>query len=71
MKAVLVGVGVLLAAIGGVIAYRALYLEPAAAVVITNTDVREVPNTMRVVGGLALLVGGAILAFLAARKRAR
>lgn len=71
MKAVLVCVGVLLAAIGGVIAYRALYLEPAAAVVITNTDVREVPNTMRVVGGLALLVGGAILAFLAARKRTR
>jgi hypothetical protein len=70
LKAVLVCVGVLLAAIGGVIAYRALYLEPAAAVVITNTDVREVPNTMRVVGGLALLAAGAAIAFLAARKRA-
>ena len=70
MKAVLVCVGILLAAIGGVIAYRALYLEPAAAVVITNTDVREVPNTMRVVGGLALLAAGAAIAFLAARKRA-
>ena len=71
MKVVLTIAGILLAAIGGVIAYRALYLEPAAAVVITNTDVREVPNTMRVVGGLALLVGGATLAFLSARKRAR
>ena len=46
MKVVLVIVGILLAAAGGVIAYRALYLEPAAAVVITNTDVREVPNTI-------------------------
>ncbi|MGI8732604.1 MAG: hypothetical protein ACR2LM_04795 [Pyrinomonadaceae bacterium] len=71
MKALLIIAGIILAAFGGVIAYRALYLEPPAAVVITNTDVRELPNTMRVVGGVALMVGGAALAFLAARKRAR
>lgn len=70
LKVVLIIAGLLLASAGGVIAYRALYLEPAAAVVITNTDVREVPNTMRVVGGLALLATGAAIAFLAARKRA-
>lgn len=69
MKAILVIAGILLAAVGGVIAYRALFLEPAVAVVITNTDVREVPNTMRVVGGAALLAAGAALAFLAARRK--
>jgi len=69
MKAALIIVGLLLAAIGGVIAYRALYLEPASAVVITNTEVREVPNTMRILGGAALLVGGATIAFLAARRK--
>ena len=71
MKVALIILGLLLGACGGVIAYRALYLEPPAAVVITNTDVREVPNTMRVVGGVVLMVGGATLAFLAARKRTR
>lgn len=71
MKVALIILGLLLGAFGGVIAYRALYLEPPAAVVITNTDVREVPNTMRVVGGVVLMVGGATLAFLAARKRTR
>ena len=71
MKVALIILGLLLGAFGGVIAYRALYLEPPAAVVITNTDVREVPNTMRVVGGVVLMVGGATLAFLAARKRAK
>ena len=69
MKIVLVIAGILLATAGGVIAYRALYLEPAAAVVITNTEVREVPNTMRIIGGAALLVGGATIAFLAARRK--
>jgi hypothetical protein len=62
-------VGILIAAIGGVIAYRALFLEPSAAVVITETEVRELPNTARMVGGMAMLALGAIVAFLAARKR--
>jgi uncharacterized protein YjeT (DUF2065 family) len=61
--------GIVVAAIGGVIAYRALFLEPSAAVVITETDVRELPDTARVVGGMALLAIGAVVAFLAARKR--
>jgi ABC-type enterochelin transport system permease subunit len=63
--------GVVIAAIGGVIAYRALFLEPTSAVVITETEVRELPNTARVVGGVALLAIGAIVAFLAARRRSR
>jgi hypothetical protein len=61
--------GIVIAAIGGVIAYRALFLEPSSAVVITETEVRELPNTARVVGGIALLTIGAIIAFLAARRR--
>lgn len=60
--------GIATAAIGGVIAYRALFLEPSSAVVITETEARELPNTARVVGGIALLAIGAIVAFLAARK---
>jgi hypothetical protein len=50
-------------------AYRAMFLEPTAAVVITNTEVREVPNTMRILGGAAMFVFGATLAFLAARRK--
>jgi hypothetical protein len=61
--------GIVISAIGGVIAYRAMFLEPSAAVVITETEVRELPNTARVLGGMALLVIGATVAFLAARKR--
>ena len=71
MKVFLIIAGILLAAVGGVTTYRALFLEPPAAVVITNTEVRDVPNTMRVVGGAALLIAGTTLAFLAARKRTR
>ena len=69
LKIILVVVGILLAALGGVMFYRALYLEPSAALVITNTEVREVPNTMKVIGGAAMFVGGATLAFLAARRK--
>ena len=62
--------GIVLAAVGGVVAYRAYFLEPSAAVVITNTEVRELPDTFRVIGGIALLIAGAALAYTAAlRKR--
>ncbi|HEU0046943.1 MAG TPA: hypothetical protein VFQ43_04960 [Nitrososphaera sp.] len=69
LRAIAVIVGVVLAAIGGVIAYRALFLEPSSAVIITNTEVRQLPNTSRVVGGIAMLAIGACVAFLAGRKR--
>ncbi len=61
--------GIVIAALGGVIAYRTLFLESSSAVIVTETDVRELPNTARVVGGIALLAIGAIVAFLAARIR--
>ncbi|MGI9166793.1 MAG: hypothetical protein ACR2G5_10485 [Pyrinomonadaceae bacterium] len=61
--------GLAIAALGGVIAYRAYFLEPSSAVIITSTEVRELPNTARVVGGLALIIVGAAMAFLAGRTR--
>ena len=61
-------IGVVLAALGGVIAYRAAFLEPNAAVVVTDRDVREVPDMLRIVGGVALLLAGAAIAFFAARR---
>ena len=59
----------MIAAVGGVVAYRAYFLDPSAAVVITNTDVREVPDYFRIVGGLVLLVVGAAIAYTAALRR--
>ncbi|CAN5847973.1 hypothetical protein BH18ACI4_BH18ACI4_17230 [soil metagenome] len=61
--------GIVIAALGGVIAYRTLFLEPSSAVIVTDIEVRELPNTARLVGGVALLAIGAIVAFLAARIR--
>lgn len=70
LKAILTVLGIVLAAFGGVVAYRAFFVEPAAAVVISNEGVRQLPDTFRVVGGLALLIVGAALAFTTAlRKR--
>jgi hypothetical protein len=54
-----------------VIAYRAYFLDPVAAVVISNEGVRELPDTFRIVAGLALLVIGAALAFTAAVRRSK
>lgn len=62
-------VGILLAAIGGVLAYRALFVVPRAAVVITETSVREMPDIWRILTGIALLLAGACLAFFALRPR--
>jgi hypothetical protein len=62
-------IGLAIAAWGGVIAYRALFLEPAATVVITNESVREYPDILRAGLGLLMLVGGACLAFFALRRK--
>jgi hypothetical protein len=62
---------ILLAALGGVIAYRTAFVAPRAAVVITETGINEVPDVRRIMLGLTLLVVGACLAFFAARTRRR
>ena len=69
LRPILVIFGVVIAAVGGVIAYRAYYLEPRAAVVITNTDVRELPDYFRVITGIVLLIVGAAIAYMAALRK--
>ena len=68
LKSVAVIFGIVLAAVGGVIAYRALFLEPSTAVVISSRGVRELPDTFSVVEGFVLLIVGAGIAFTAARR---
>jgi hypothetical protein len=70
MRALVLIVGILAATAGGVITYRALYVEPKSAVVITETEIRQIPNQARVVGGALMFVSGSALAlFAATRKR--
>ena len=69
MRVFLIIFGIALAAAGGVLAYRSYFVEPGAAVVITETTVREVPNMARVFGGLLLLLAGTALALFAALRR--
>ena len=71
MKVLLLIVGLLLATVGGVITYRALYVEPRSSVVITDSDIRELPNYTRVVGGALLFVGGTALALFAAVRKVK
>jgi hypothetical protein len=71
MKTLLLIVGILLATAGGVITYRALYVDPKSAVVITETGIRQIPNQARVVGGALLFVGGTALALFAATRKVR
>jgi hypothetical protein len=69
MKALVLIIGILLATVGGVMTYRALYVEPKSAVIITDTDIRQLPNYARVVGGALLFVGGTALALYAATRK--
>jgi hypothetical protein len=69
MKALFLIVGMLVATAGGVITYRALYLEPKSAVIRADTgDIKEIPNYTRVIGGALLFVGGSALALYSVRK---
>jgi hypothetical protein len=69
MRIIALIVGLAIAATGGIIAYRAFFLEPTTTIVITDTNVRELPNTLRIAGGLIMLIAGASLAFFAARRK--
>jgi hypothetical protein len=71
MKALLLIVGIMLATAGGVVTYRALYVEPKSAVVITESEIRQLPNYTRVVGGALLFVGGTALALYAAVRKVK
>jgi hypothetical protein len=69
VKYILIIVGLLIATVGGVIAYRALFLEPSAAVVITSSEVKELPNYTKIGAGVLLLIIGAAVTFLAVRPK--
>ncbi|HBB87135.1 MAG TPA: hypothetical protein DC047_05930 [Blastocatellia bacterium] len=69
LRAIAIILGIVLAAVGGVIAYRAYFLEPAAAVIISEHGVRELPDTYRTIEGIVLLILGAVMAFFAARRK--
>jgi hypothetical protein len=71
LRAIVIIFGIILAAVGGVIAYRAFFIDPAAAVVISERGVRELPDTLRVVEGVVLLIVGAAVAFAAAVRKKR
>jgi hypothetical protein len=69
VRVFLVIFGIVLAAAGGVLAYRSYFVEPSVAVVITDTTVRELPNMARVAVGLLLLAAGTALALAATLRR--
>lgn len=69
MKSLLLIVGILIATVGGVLTYRALYVEPKSAVVITDSGIRQIPDQARVVGGALMFVGGSALAIFAATRK--
>ncbi|MDT4955478.1 MAG: hypothetical protein QOJ02_3616 [Acidobacteriota bacterium] len=71
MKIVALILSLMVAAWGGVIAYRALFLEPGATAVInTGTGaIHEYPNLLRVITGLLMLIIGSGVAFYAARRK--
>ena len=71
LRAIVIILGIVLAAFGGVVAYRAFFLDPAAALIISERGVSEVPDTLRIVEGVVLLIVGAAMAFLAALRLKR
>jgi hypothetical protein len=67
--ALILGIGI--SAWGGVIIYRALFLEPSTTAVIDSGSgtVHEYPDLLRVALGCIMLFGGAGIAFYAARRK--
>jgi hypothetical protein len=71
LKIVALILGIAIAAWGGVIVYRALFIDPSATAVINEGTgaIREVPNMFRVALGTIMLIGGGCIAFYAARRK--
>jgi hypothetical protein len=70
LRAVLIIFGITLGAVGGSLAYRAAFIAPPAAVVVTTSSAHQVQNVWQIAGGLVLLVLGLLSACYAARRRA-
>jgi hypothetical protein len=71
VKVLLLIVGMIVATAGGVVTYRALYLEPKSAVISETGSIRQIPNQARVVSGALLFIGGSALALYAATRKIR
>ena len=71
MKTILLIVGILVATAGGVITYRALYLEPKSTVISDDGNITQVPNYTRVIGGALLFVGGSALALYSVARKVK
>jgi hypothetical protein len=70
MRIVALIFGIIIAAAGGVLVYRALFVHTGASFVISDTGaIHEVQNWWKAAGGVALLLVGASVAFLSARRR--
>ena len=71
LRIIILILGLAVAAWGGVLAYRAFFLEPSATTLInTQTGtVSDHPNMLCVTVGLMMLIGGACIAFFAARRK--
>ncbi len=68
-RAAAIVIGIALAAAGGTMAYRAAFVEPRTAVVVSEEGVRELSNTPRIVGGIILFLLGVAIPVYAARRR--
>jgi hypothetical protein len=63
-------VGLAIAAWGGVIIYRAIFIEPGITAVTESTGaVHQYPNLLRLASGIIMLICGACAAFFAARRK--
>jgi hypothetical protein len=71
VRVLLIIFGIVIAAVGGVVSYRAYFLAPPEAIVISDSGIREVPDYFRVVSGLFLLILGAAIAFTTATRKGR
>jgi hypothetical protein len=71
MKLIAIILGIIVAAWGGVILYRALFIDPSTIAVINEStgSIREFPNMFRVSIGTIMLIGGGCIAFYAARRK--
>ncbi|HEX8847444.1 MAG TPA: hypothetical protein VF791_22565 [Pyrinomonadaceae bacterium] len=63
-------IGLAIAAWGGVIAYRALFVEPGMTAINESTGaLHQYPNLLRLASGLIMLACGMCAAFFAARRK--
>jgi hypothetical protein len=71
MRVIALIAGIAIAAAGGALAYHALFVEPPKAdLVNTGTGtIHELPNMLHVIGGAIMLILGAGVAFLSARRK--